>query len=197
MTEGRLQSLLEAAAGEPLPEWPLAAADLVPKTFDAGASVFRQDEPHPFVYAVRSGLLKLVYLDAEGNEWIKSFTREGQFFASLSALSDRGVTSFMAQAIEPSVLERIPFHTLAVLGDRHLAWSRALQRMALSFAARKEQRERELLTLSAEARYLSFRAADPDLERRIPQKDLARHLGVTPVGLNRIVMRVRRRAPPA
>lgn len=45
--------------------------------------------------------------------------------------------------------------------------------------------------MSAEARYRSFLETYPDLAMRIPQKDLARHLGVTPVGLNRIVRRVR------
>lgn len=73
-----------------------------------------------------------------------------------------------------------------------MAWARARQAMTLAFAVRKERRERELLTLSAEGRYRAFLEASPDLERRIPQKELARYLGVTPVGLNRIVARVRR-----
>jgi DNA-binding MarR family transcriptional regulator len=65
--------------------------------------------------------------------------------------------------------------------------------MAMVLATRKERREWELLTLGPEARYISFKNAYPELERRIPQKDLARHLGLTPVGLNRIVRRVRLR----
>jgi len=81
---------------------------------------------------------------------------------------------------------------LTGLAAMHLPWSRALHALTMAFAARKEQRERELLTLGPEARYISFRDTDPELERRIAQKDLARHLGLTPVGLNRIVRRVRR-----
>ena len=65
--------------------------------------------------------------------------------------------------------------------------------MAMVLATRKERREWELLTLGPEARYISFKNDYPELERRIPQKDLARHLGLTPVGLNRIVRRVRLR----
>ena len=70
--------------------------------------------------------------------------------------------------------------------------SEEAQKLAAERAARKEARERELLTLGAEARYRAFCADEPLLARRIPQKDLARHLGLTPVGLNRIAMRVRR-----
>jgi hypothetical protein len=60
---------------------------------------------------------------------------------------------------------------------------------------RRVKRGRELLTLDAQDRYLTFGATHPGLARRIPQKDLARDLGVTLVGLNRIVMRLRRELP--
>lgn len=189
-----LQHLLEAAAGGPLPEWDRVARDLSVRTVEPGGTVFLQDVSHPFVYAVRSGLIKLSYLKEDGSEWIKSFAFEGRFFASIAALDPGGRTSFMATALETTVLERVDYRLLSTLANQHLAWSLALRNMTLLFAARKEQRERELLTLNAERRYLAFRAAYPDLEARIPQKDLARHLGLSPVGLNRIVVRVRRAA---
>jgi CRP-like cAMP-binding protein len=68
-----------------------------------------------------------------------------------------------------------------------------MQRALMPFDERKEKRERELLTLDAEERYRCFVAETPGLARRIPQKILARYLGVTAVGLNRIVKRVQRR----
>ncbi len=104
----------------------------------------------------------------------------------------KGRTSFMVTALETSMVERLDYRLLSDLADRHLAWSQALRRLTLVFAARKEQRERELLTLNAEQRYLAFRVAHPDLAIRVAQKELARHLGITPVGLNRIVVRLRR-----
>lgn len=154
--------------------------------------MFLQDTVHPLVYAVQSGLLKLCYLQEDGSEWIKSFAYEGRFFASIAALEPGGRTSFMVTALETTVLEQVDYRLVSTLAAEHLAWSQALRSMTLLFAARKEQRERELLTLNAEGRYLAFREAYPNLETRIPQKDLARHLGLTPVGLNRIVTRVRR-----
>jgi CRP-like cAMP-binding protein len=186
-----LQRLLEAATGGPLPEWSRVAKDLSIRTFEPGGTVFLQDVSHPYVYAVRRGLLKLSYLKEDGAEWIKSFAFEGRFFASIAALEPGGRTSFMVTALEDTLLERVDYRLLATLAAHHLPWSQALCSMTMLFAARKEQRERELLTLNAENRYLAFRQAYPHLESRIPQKDLARHLGLTPVGLNRIVTRVR------
>jgi CRP-like cAMP-binding protein len=187
------KTLLETAAGGPLPEWGRVQNSLQVRSFEAGGTVFLQDVAHPYVYAVRRGLLKLSYLGEEGDEWIKSFAHEGRFFASIAALEPRGRTSFMVTALEPSVVEQVDYRVLAELGATHLPWSRALHALTMVFAARKEQRERELLTLSPEPRYLAFKDAYPELERRIPQKDLARHLGLTPVGFNRIAVRVNRR----
>lgn len=186
------RDLLESAAGGQLPDWTRVADALTVRRIAAGGAVFLQDVEHPFVYAVQAGLLKLCYLSEEGTEWIKSFASEGGFFASIAALQPKGRTSFTVTVIEDSVLERIDYQLLADLARQHLAWSRALHAMTMIFAARKEARERDLLTLNAEDRYLAFCAREPDLASRIPQKDLARYLGVTPVGLNRIVMRVRR-----
>lgn len=200
-----LRALLEGAIGGTLPEWAMVQAALARCEVAPGGTVFAQDVEHPFVYAVRSGLLKLCYLGEDGSEWVKSFAHEGRFFASIAALDDarEGTpavapavrTSFAVVALEHCVLERIDYRLLTRLAERHLPWARALLAMTIVFARRKEQRERELLTLNAEQRYLAFRETSPGLEARLPQKDLARFLGITPVGLNRIVMRVRRRGP--
>lgn len=184
--------LFERLAGGPLPSWERLEAGIVARRIDSGGAVFMQDVEHPFVYVVRSGLIKNVYLTATGEDWIKSFCEEGLFFASISALEVDGRTSFSAIAIEPSVVERIPYRLLDQLAETDVAWANVVRRALLIFARRKEKRERELLMLRPEQRYRAFMAETPGLEERIPQRDLARHLGLTPVGLNRIVNRVRR-----
>ena len=184
--------LFEQLAGGPLPSWDRVEAEIIARRIDFGGAVFMQDVAHPFVYVVRSGLIKNVYLTETGEDWIKSFCEEGLFFASISALETDGRTSFSAVAIEPSVVERIPYRLLDQFAQTDLTWANALRRALLIFARRKEKRERELLTLRPEQRYRAFTAETPGLEQRIPQRDLARHLGLTPVGLNRIVMRVKR-----
>jgi CRP-like cAMP-binding protein len=188
------RSLFEQLAGGELPAWERVEAEMVVRKIDAGGTVFMQDAEHPFAYVVRSGLIKNVYFSEDGEDWIKSFCEEGRFFASIAALELGGRTSFAAIAVEPSVVERIPYVLLERLAEQDLVWARILRRALLIFGERKEKRERELLTLKPEQRYRAFVADTPGLEQRIPQRDLARHLGLTPVGLNRIVQRVRRGA---
>jgi CRP/FNR family transcriptional regulator, anaerobic regulatory protein len=183
--------LLEWLARGPLPHWSEFARHILLRTVAPGAPLFLHEADHPFAYVVRRGLIKNVYVREGGEEWIKSFIPEGRFFASISALEPGGRSSFSAVAVEHSELERIPFEILAKYAEIDLVWANTLRRAIMVFAARKEQRERELLTLTAELRYRQFVADDPALERRLTQKDLAAYIGITPVGLNRIVRRVR------
>jgi len=105
------------------------------------------------------------------------------------ALCPGGRTTFASTAIEASVVESIEFPLIERLGGRHLAWQKAIRFGFQQLAELKVQRERDLLTLSAEELYRKFVADSPALAGRVPQKDLAAFLGVTPVGINRIVRR--------
>jgi CRP-like cAMP-binding protein len=153
--------------------------------------VFRERQNHCFAYRVRDGLLKQFYTTAEGDEWIKSFTAEGDLFACPFALLRNQPTSFSSQAIEPSLVEQIDFKVIDRLASKSAEWQKLLRQGIEELALIKLQRERELLTLSAEAHYREFARKRPTLADRVPQKDLAAYLGVTAVGLSRIIRRTK------
>ena len=185
------KSLFETLAAGPLPHWDEFASVVQLRQVEAGGTVFMQGAEHPFVYVVRRGLVKNLYLRDDGESWIKSFSTEGRFFASIAALKSGGRTSFTANCIEDSELERIPFDVIERYATSDVTWSNVLRKAIMIFAERKEQRERELLVLDPEQRYRALLGEQPELARRATQKDLAAYIGVTPVGLNRIVKRVR------
>jgi CRP-like cAMP-binding protein len=179
---------LEARHGLVLPGVDALAQRLQAVALRPRQAAFHQGEPCPYVFVVREGLLKQLYTQPDGSEWIKSFAGPGDLFACLQAL-DGGVTAFASVAIEPSVVERIDFAALEQQAEQHLAWQKALRLGFQALAALKVERERELLTFSARELYERLAASAPEWIDRVPQKDLAAFLGVTPVGLNRIIRR--------
>lgn len=185
-----VRGVFEELAGGSLPEWEVLEACSKLISLASGNYLFWTGDSHHFVYCVRQGLLKLVYDTPDGKEWIKAFSAEGNFFASASALNYDGRTTFSVVAIESTVVERVDYRVIKRLADVHIRWQKMLTNAFQLYGARKEKRERELLTLSAEERYRIFVEDQPILMRRIPQKDLARYLGVTPVGLSRIKSRL-------
>jgi CRP-like cAMP-binding protein len=185
--------LLARIGGEPLPDMHRLAGSITTTTYDAGRAVFRPGDRETRIFIVASGLIKLVYTQPDGTEWIKSFIPEGKFFACSTALRAGGVAGFSAEVMEKAVIEHFPFAAILGLALDQLAWSNVLNAMLLDYAIRKEERERAFLTLKPADRYNWLEDAMPDLVSRVPQKDLAAFLGVTPVGLNRIIKRRERK----
>ena len=190
LTTTALLRRLETAAGLSLPDVDRLLGAVRVKPIAERQAAFREDEVCPRLFIVRSGLFKQVYTTDQGTEWVKSFAREGEAFACPIALSgDR--TTFASVAIEPSVVEVIEWPDVEALGAGDLSWQRAIRFAYQRLAELKVRRERDLLMLTAEQLYRQFAASSPELLNRIAQKDLAAFLGVTAVGLNRIVKRVR------
>ncbi len=188
------QQLFGHLLGADLTDFAALAPHIQRQTLTRGEVVFQQGLIHPYAYVVVSGLVKLVYLRDDGEEWIKSFCEVGEFFASIAALEKQGKTSFAVYALETTVLERIDYFQLEKLATQYHDFERLLRRAFQVFAAKKEKRERELLVLTPQQRYEKMQNDEPGLIQRIPQKDLARYLGLTPVGLNRIVKRSREKS---
>lgn len=196
MTEQTLQQLATLAKVE-LPELDDACSHVTTVELQRGECAFRQGDRQRAVFVVRSGLLKQYYVGESGDSAIKSFTARGDVFACVESLLVEGPTTFASEAIEPSVVERIEYSRIEMLTARYIEWQRA-QAAAFALLARiKVRREHDLLMLTAEQMYGNFLENQPEMATRIPQKDLAGFLGITPIGLSRIAKRYRLRQSAA
>jgi CRP-like cAMP-binding protein len=180
---------LEQDFGLQLPEVEQLAAAVQLLPLRERAFAFHEGEHCPRLFGVRTGLLKQFYTTPDGKEWIKSFTAEDELFACPIGFPPGGRTSFAAAALENSVLEAIDWRLIEALGERHLAWQKAIRCAFQALAGLKMVRERDLLMYTPEQMYRQLQARRPEMVARVPQKDLAAYLGVTPVGLNRIARR--------
>lgn len=187
------KEILERLAGDSLPDWHLVESALRRKTLASGECLFLVGVAHPVVYFVKSGVIKMVYETYDGDAWVKAFAAEGRFFASIAGLSPGGVTSFSAVAACSALVESLPYHLLDQLGDKHPEWQRALRKGFELYGFRKEARERDLLTLSAEERYQRFIEEYPHIAERVTDRDIAGYVRVTPVALSRIKARIKLR----
>lgn len=183
------KTVLEQLGSGALPDWHRVESAVRVKHMRTGDRLFRAEDPHPYVYFVRQGIIKLVYETADGKEWIKAFAEEGRFFASLTALEPGGRTSFSTCAACDATVEQLPYQVLLDLAETHPAWQKTLRRSFEIYGFRKEAREKELLLLSAEERYRRFIAERRALSSRLADKDIASYIRVTPVALSRIKKR--------
>jgi CRP-like cAMP-binding protein len=181
---------LQMDAATNLPELQSLLDSSVVLNVAAGDVVFHENLPCPYFYILVQGLAKMLYNKAHGEQWVKSFLVEGDGFASLTALHPNGYASYSTVAIEPCTLIKLSFNAMYQLAQRHLLWANLIAGVAMQYASVKESRERDLLTLTPVQRYLKIDQEQPIWLQRVTQSDLAKHLGVTAVGLNRIIKRV-------
>ena len=133
-----------------------------------------------------SGILRLYYVDADGNEFTKSFCAENSFVAAYSALLLKQPSRLFIQALEDVKLLIADYSTYRSLSNSHSGLQQLNCKIAESLFIKKERRESSLLLDDAKTRYLSFLEAYPRLEARLKQHHIASYLGITPVSLSRI-----------
>jgi CRP-like cAMP-binding protein len=149
-----------------------------------GEHVFMQSDSDKSLYFVNSGLLKAYYTTEDGKEYIKSFLLPNDIIGSLSSAYLEGSSSFSLLCLEPTALIKIPFKRLYDYSKEDQEIANNMIDLLLHLAMKKEKREYEFLCLSAEERFCRLANTSPSLLEKVTQNDLARYLGITPVGLS-------------
>jgi CRP-like cAMP-binding protein len=147
--------------------------------------------PH-FIALNVSGLLRLYYVDYNGIEVNKHFCFENTLAISYSAFLLREESKLFIQALEDTQLLVIDYSTYYELLGSHIGWQIAARKLSEMLFILKEKRESELLTKTAQERYLLFLSDYPNLEQRLSQYHIASYLGITPESLSRIRSILRR-----
>jgi CRP-like cAMP-binding protein len=152
--------------------------------------IFRQGDVDQSLYFVQSGLLKAYYTSLDGKEFIKSFLLPEDTIGSMTSAYANERCSFSLVCLAPTVLAEIPFVKIREHCAKDAELAQLIIEFLLQFSMKKEKREYQLLCLSAQERYTLLLEQSPQLIQLVTQNDLARYLGVTPVGLSRIKNRV-------
>jgi len=155
-------------------------------TLNRGEFFVRAGDVPQTIGFVISGILRLYYVDADGNEFTKSFCAENSFVAAYSALIMRQPSRLFIQALEDTKLLIADYSAYRSLSESQMSLQQLNCKIAESLFIKKERRESALLLDNAKTRYLSFLEEYPGLEARLKQHHIASYLGMTPVTLSRI-----------
>lgn len=156
------------------------------KTLQKGDYFVRAGEiPKGFAF-VKSGLFRYVYITPKGNEFTKGIIMEHDFISSYSAMTSNAPSHFFIEAMEDAEILVIPYPKWLALFETDVFWVKFLLKSIEKGFSKKEKRERDLLLLNAETRYLDFLEEYPNIDKRINQTIIASYLGIQPESLSRI-----------
>ena len=151
-----------------------------------GAFFLRQGGRAQVAAVVLEGVLREYFVDAEGREHTRGFADERTLAGSLEDLLGGAPARMSLQALEDVRVAQVPWAHFQELTRVDPAWDHIARALAEHAYRRKAERERELLTLDAGARYARFRGTRGALLERVPLRHVASYLGITPEHLSRL-----------
>lgn len=143
----------------------------------------RGQTAYQYVY-IKSGALRFFFgeFDEQLTAWV---VFHNEFFTEISSLSQQKPTRFNIEAIEYSVLIYIDKSAMEALYRQFPVWQEFGRVTWEAMAVRMIDEIISFQTLSAEERYLAF-LEKSELIKKVPVKQIASYLGITPNALSRI-----------
>ena len=159
------------------------------KRFAPGDCLQAAGQPCTRSWLIEQGVVRCFYLAEQGTERNRSFHTEGAWVGGSMPLLAT-VSPYSVEALEPTQAVELSYATLQAW-HRQFPQIQPLLNDAMSYLfANQSQREAELLSLSAQARYEAFLAGQGALAERLPIHHVASYLGISNVSLSRIRARL-------
>lgn len=133
-----------------------------------------------------NGLFRYYYIDNEGNDYTKGFSRPAQFISSYSSMVENRESYFNIEALEDCYILEFSYIKWKKMIESDLRWYPAVNRLIEVIYIMKEKREKAFLLDDATTRYLEFKKNYSDIEDKIKLYHTASFLGITPEALSRI-----------
>lgn len=154
-------------------------------SFPVGHTVLWEGDSSACLYYMIEGLVRGYYIDRKGNDLTKCFCAEDEFF-STEGFRTSSPATFTIECLEDCRCLRLPYETLTRMIDRHEKVGSLVSRLFQMEVSRQESRNKSLMLLSAEERYLAFCSDYPHLYERLPLKYIASYIGIHAASLSRI-----------
>lgn len=154
-------------------------------SYGQGQTMLAMGEKKDFLCLILTGVVRGYYLDEDGNDVTKCFSRENDWCCFYNYVS-REPSPFYVEALEEVCVAQIRIPDLEKCLQEMPSLQECFQRLVNEAFLRIEEKNMAFARLDAKERYLKFLREYPDLAGRVRQEHIATYLGITPSSLSRI-----------
>lgn len=151
-----------------------------------GNFLLRQGETCKHSFYVEEGLLRYYSIDEKGKDHILQFAPEKWFVTDRESVYFHQPSRYLIQALEDSSVILLDENFITQIAQENKSFIEFNNRLLHNHIRHLQNRINQLLSASAEERYLDFIKTYPDLLLRVPQSMIASYLGITPESLSRV-----------
>ncbi len=156
------------------------------QTLAEGAHWVRAGDACEDFFYISEGLVRLYYVNHEGNEINEGFYEEGMLLGPISSFVSGTPCPYYIQTLEPSTLLVANYHAFhGYAADKPEILNFEITFMHSLFVG-NAKRDAKRMICNGEQRYRWFCREYAHLLTRIPQYHIASFLGMTPVSLSRL-----------
>jgi CRP-like cAMP-binding protein len=142
--------------------------------------------PCEYFYFVISGSLRTYTTDDRGHEHIFHLAFEDWWASDLFSFISGDAAFFSIEALEDTEVLAIHRDDYEVLLSNYPKFERFFRLLMQNAYVASQKRTMDIMSLSAEKRYLDVVQRYPQMELRVAQHHIASFLGITPEALSRI-----------
>jgi len=140
---------------------------------DKGSFLLRQGEICKYSFYVEQGLLRYYSIDEKGKEHILQFAPETWFVSDRESVYFNQPSHYFIQALEDSSVILLDENFITQLAQENKSFLQFNNKLLHNHIRHLQNRINQLLSATAEERYLDFIKIYPDLLLRVPQSMVA------------------------
>lgn len=153
---------------------------LIRKALGKKESLLTADQTCHSIYYVNTGVLRAFYRDKDANESIVMFAINDWWITDMYSFVNGKPAMLNIKALEPSDVFELPKADLDRLYLEVPKFERFFRIIFQNAYIREQLRIIQNLAMPAEERYENFMKKYPSFAQRIPLKQIAAYLGITP-----------------
>lgn len=155
-------------------------------TFEKGDFIVKEGAYCEQFFFVESGLLRQYVIAKNGKEHIIHFASENWFIGDRESKFFNQPAVYNIQCLEPTVLYMLDEEILGSIFKTNDSYKLLFTKLLHNHIRHLQKRITQLLSASAEERYLDFVEMHPNIMQRVPQSMIAAYLGIAPESLSRV-----------
>jgi len=152
--------------------------------------ILRQDQPCSHISFVNEGILRAYFLGANGKETTVMFAKQDWWITDMHCFLSEKPAMVSIQAIEEATVLCLSKTNLDKLYNELPQFNKFFRILMENAYSREQLRTIQNLSLTAIDRYNNFIEKYPEIAQKVPLKNIASYLGVTPEFLSTIRSRI-------
>ncbi|NOU59151.1 Crp/Fnr family transcriptional regulator [Marinifilum caeruleilacunae] len=151
-----------------------------------GEVLIHENIRSPYLYFIENGAVKNDYIDEKGNKKAVWFGFEGNICFSLNSYINMNYIHETTELIEDSLFYRVKISHVKALYQQHCDWANWGRCFIESVFVNTVHELDEFKSLTTKEKYIKLIEGNQNVKDRVPLKDIASYLGVSPVTISRL-----------